>query len=122
MSDKLNSASLAVARSTRLAILADIEAAMENLFQQEKLLEQSLQEAAPASIAQFLEDEGVIENLLKYGTLSTNIHYGDNSYGFKNAERVKKELLALKKAWQYAVEIRFSESQKHRIEIFMKTP
>lgn len=122
MTGPLSSLSLTTVRSMRLTTFAEIETATKNLIEKEDLLKKSLREVAPTSVAQFLEDEGTIDDLFKFGQSSRKIVYQSNSYGFKKAMQVKQAFLALKEAWQDAVEIEFYDGESHRIEVALKIP
>jgi hypothetical protein len=120
VSTQLNPQSLTLALSTRLITLANIETEMKKLSDQEGFLKKTLQDSVPPSLKSFIEGEGVIDDLFKYGQSSRKIVYGGN-YGFKNAKQVKRAFQALKKAWQDAVDLKFFEGV-HRIEVSIKVP
>ncbi len=119
---QLSPLSLTTARSMRLLILAKIETTMKRLSIQEESLKKLLRKSVPKSVARFLDDKEVIEDLFKHGGSSRKVRYSDNLYGFKNAKQVKDAFWALKKAWKDAVKITFFERGSDGIEISINVP
>ncbi len=120
--EPLNAFSLSSARSVRLMTLTEIAAAMKKISDHEEPLRQLLVKGAPASVAQFLDDEGTIDLLFMHGQSSTHIDYPDNSYNLKTARQIKSAFGQLEKAWKNAVKITCSDGESHRVRITFKIP
>ncbi len=120
----LNEFCLKVNQQLRLQTFADIQSLLNRVAQQEEFLKKELLEAAKEvsqEMYQFLEDEGTINDLMKYGRSSRKIVHDDNPYGFKNATMTKESFSALKKAWGNSVMVMFSH-ETHRTEVIITVP
>ncbi len=121
MAGVIDTTSLQVARSTRLSVFADFQAAVQRIDREEELLKRSLRESAPASVSRLLKEEDIIGDLFKYGKSGRTLYYDDNPYKLKNARQVKAAFAELRQAWRNAVIITFSE-ETHRIKYTVSIP
>lgn len=106
-----------------LSVLAEFQQKLTSIHDQaETLGKELLATAAGATVQQFLKDEGVIENLIRYGQSSTKIVFG--TYGFANGSNVVDAMRRLGKAWEENVAIKIRPAEGHRIEVFFtaRTP
>jgi hypothetical protein len=77
---------------------------------------EALLSAVPKSMQQFVENEGVVSSLFKYGRCSTNIVF--ERYNFKDFTAAKKAAGELKKAWAEQVTVQVgTNSEPHRVDI-----
>lgn len=87
----------------RLSALAEFELAMDRVGQVEDILKTDLHSSVPERLRTFVEDQGVIDNVLKYGVFCDR--YGYNIDGLKTYKSLKVALDELQVAWQKNIRI-----------------
>ncbi len=122
MAIQLDETSLRLVRFRRLSKFAEIEAIVKELDSLEFGLSCQLKDATPTSVEDFVESEGVITELIKYGRSIRTISYFDNNYGFNTLRKVKKVFSELKKAWCGAVVITFTVEAENRVRVEIRVP
>lgn len=103
----------------RLGLLAEFQQKLAANQSQAELLGKELLEAAPASVREFLENEGILDNLMRYGQSSTKIVFG--TYGFLDGGDVVDKIRRLGDIWMENVAIKIYPAERHRIEISFTT-
>jgi hypothetical protein len=125
MSSPLHPQLFVTARSSRLSALNEIENIMKKIMMNEDMFKQMLvraaQDVVDPRVLKFLEEEGTVDTLFKYGQSSQKIVYG-RAYGFQDSGAVKKAFMGLKNAWNNAINITFSDGEPHRIGITFTIP
>lgn len=114
----LHSMILKSTRNARSSAFEEFRSKMAGIEAEESRIARELMSAAPKEVVPFLEEEGIVNDLLAWGSSSRKIVYADNSYGFKIAGDVRQAFLKLVAAWQGAVQVLFRE-EEHRIEVFI---
>jgi len=99
----------------RLGVLAEFQQKMASLQSQADVLVRELFETAPQKAKEFLIDEMVIDNLVRYGQSSVKIVFG--TYGFADGPSVIDGMRQLAKAWEENIAIKVHPAEGHRIEV-----
>lgn len=99
----------------KLSVFEEYHQKMVLLQSQAELLGKEFLESAPTPVREFLENEGVIENLIRYGQSSTKIVFG--TYGFANGSNVVEAMRRWGKVWEENIAIRVHPAEAHRIEV-----
>lgn len=100
----------------RLSALSDLQTVLQRTKQREDDVRAALLAAVPEALRQFVEDEGVVDSLFRYGRCSTNLVFERyNLKDFSTAKRAAKELQA---AWVEQVTVRVGTNpEPHRVDI-----
>ena len=101
---------------TRLGVLAEFQQRLAVLQKEAEVIGKELLKSAPAQVREFLENDGVVENLIRYGQSSTKIVFGD-AYGFIDSSDVVDKLRRLGEIWEENVVIKVHPAEGRRIEV-----
>ena len=102
---------------TRLTAMHELERKLRETMEAEQREIKELMTVVPIPrLKRWLEDEGVLETLFKFGQVSTNIPLKRD--GFVNMATMRTWIEELRKVWRFSVKVVLSDHpEPHRVDI-----